>query len=192
MSKRTFLLTAVALLLVVFVIKTGPTISEAASTEDPPVPNSEPQSIHQKASTCWEDFDVPFNDEPQDCQSVCDTCHTFATVIGGQANPEAYTTDMIFPVDLGEENVNWNTIGLLQKSCRSCHTDITEAEPGSNHVVFVEYDTSGSGQNFKETRLKLFDQHILCTTCHSPHRDEVALLRLSNHGSTLCLDCHST
>ena len=191
MLKKTFSLTIVSLLLVVCVIKTGTTISEAASSAEPPLTPPEHPSIHQKASTCWEDFDVPFSDDPKDCQSVCDTCHKFATVIGGKDNPEAYTTDIIFPEHRKKE-VNWNTIGLLQKSCRNCHTDITEAEPGSNHEIFVKYNMGDWEQNFKETNLKLYNNYILCTTCHSPHREEIALLRISNQKSTLCLDCHST
>ena len=170
MLKKTFSLTIVSLLLVVCFIKTGTTISEAASSAETPLTPPEHPSIHQKASTCWEDFDVPFSDDPKDCQSVCDTCHRFATVIGGKDNPEAYTTDIIFPEHRKKE-ANWNTIGLLQKSCRNCHTDITEAEPGSNHEIFVKYDTGYMEQNFKETNLKLYNNYILCTTCHSPHRE---------------------
>ena len=191
MLKKTFSLTIVSLLLVVCVIKTGTTISEAASSAEPSVPPPEHPSIHKKASTCWENFEVQFKDEPYDCQNVCDRCHTVATVIGGKDNPEAYTTDTIFPEDPGA-GTNWNTIGLLQESCRDCHTDITETEPGSNHKTFVEYDAVVGELYFKETSLKLYDNYILCTTCHSPHRDEIALLRVSNQGSTLCLDCHST
>ena len=191
MLKRTFSLTIGTLLVIVCIIKTGTTISEAASPADPPLPPPKHLSIHQKASTCWGNFEVQFEDEPYDCQNVCDSCHTFATVIGGKDNPEAYTTDMIFP-EAPVEQVNWDTIGLLQRTCTKCHTDITEAEPGSNHEIFVEYDTGDWGQSFKETSLKLYDGYILCTTCHSPHRDEIALLRVSNQGSTLCLDCHST
>ncbi len=191
MLKRTFSLTIGAILVIVCLIKTGTTISEAASTAEPPLSPPEPSSIHQKASTCWENFEEQFEDEPHDCQNVCDTCHTVATVIGGKDNPEAYTTDTIFPEAL-DVTVNWNTIGLLQRTCTTCHTDITEAEAGSNHEIFVEYNTGDWEQSFKETSLKLFDKYILCTTCHSPHREEIALLRISNQGSTLCLDCHST
>ena len=190
MLKRTFSLTIRTLLVLVCVIKTGTATSEAASSAEPPLTPPEHQSIHQKASACWEDFEVPFSDDPKDCQSVCDICHKFATVIGGRDNPEAYTTDVIFPQDIKNE-ANWNKIGSLQRSCRNCHTDITEAEPGLNHEIFVEYDAFGTNQNFKETSLKLYDNYILCTTCHSPHREEIALLRISNQGSTLCLDCHS-
>jgi len=191
MLRKTFLLTIGAILVVVCAIETGTTISEAASSEEAQPTPPEPQSIHQKASTCWGNFEVEFEDAPQDCQNVCDTCHKFATVIGGEDNPEAYTTDKIWP-EKPKKEIDWNTIGLLQKSCRNCHTEITEAEPGSNHEIFVEYDTGDWQHNFKETTLKLYDNHILCTTCHSPHREEIALLRVSNQGSTLCLDCHST
>ena len=191
MLKRTFSLTIGTLLVLICLIKPGTAISEAATSEEPPITPPEPLSIHQKSSTCWGNFEVEFQDEPFGCQSVCDTCHKFATVIGGNDNPEAYTTDTIWP-EKPKKEINWNTIGLLQKSCRNCHTDITEAEPGLNHEIFVEYVTGDWQQNFKETSLKLFDKYILCTTCHSPHREEIALLRISNQGSTLCLDCHST
>ena len=189
MLKKTFPLTIGILLVAICIIKTGTTISEAASSAEPSVPPPEHLSIHQKSSSCWEDFKVHFKDKPHNCQNVCNTCHTVATVIGGEDNPEAYTTDIIFPEPL-EEEANWNTIGLLQRTCTICHTDITEAEPGLNHVIFVEYDNFGSEQDSTETDIKLYDGYILCTTCHSPHRDEIALLRVSNQGSALCLGCH--
>lgn len=189
MLKRTFSLAVGTLLVAVCVIKTGTIISQAATSVEPPLPPAEHASIHQKASTCRENFEVLFEDEPQYCQNVCETCHTVATVIGGKDNPEAYTTDFIFP-EAPAEHVNWNTVGRLQQSCRNCHID--KAEPSSNHKIFVEYEAMGDWQrDFRPTSLKLFDNYILCTTCHNPHCDEIALLRTSNQGSTLCMDCHS-
>lgn len=181
MAEKIFIL-SVSLLIFWFISKSGTVLSQ----EDPP---PESPSIHQRASTCWNNFEFVFADEPVNCQEVCDRCHTFATVVpSGSGNPEAVTTDETYP-EGQEDGVNWDTIGMHQQSCRDCHTDITESEPDKNHAVFVRYEM---GQEFKATDLKLFDEYILCTTCHSPHLENIALLRTSNHGSMLCLNCHTT
>ena len=188
MSKKIYLLT-VALVSLLLIMKAGIVLSQdAASTEPQEATSSEPQSIHQRASICWEDFEATFPDEPLVCQDVCDRCHTYATVVPNQSgNPEGFTTDEIYPEDPGDEE-SWDTIGPLQKSCKDCHSD--EINPDTNHPVLVEHSVNFT-DNFKETELKLFDGQILCTTCHDPHGGNVALLRLPNQGSALCLDCHT-
>ena len=146
-----------------------------------------PQSIHQRASICFENLEATFPDEPLICQDVFDRCHNFGTVVPDQLwNPEALTTDKVYLEDLGDE-VNWGTIGSLQQSCMSCHNE--ELIPETNHPIFVKHDLNNLDSS-KETELKLFDGHILCTTCHNPHRENSALLRVTNLGSGLCLDCH--
>jgi predicted CXXCH cytochrome family protein len=180
MSKKIYLLT-VSLVSLLLIMKGGIVLSQDADS-------AEPQSIHQRASICWDDFKSTFLDEPVECQEVCDSCHTYATVIPDQSgNPQAFTTDGIYP-EAPVNIVNWNTIGLLQGSCRDCHSD--EIAPDTNHAVFVEHGGDYS-EHFKETELKLFDGHILCTTCHSPHSGNDALLRVPNQGSALCMDCHT-
>jgi predicted CXXCH cytochrome family protein len=187
LSKKIYLLT-VSLVSLLLIMKAGIVLSQAADPTGPQDADSdEPQSIHQRASICWEDFEATFPDEPLACQDVCDRCHTYASVVpDSSGNPEAVTTDEIYPEDPGDE-VNWDTIGLLQGSCRECH--IKEIAPVTNHAIFVEHEGNYS-ENFKETELKLFDGQILCTTCHSPHSGNVALLRIPNKGSALCIDCH--
>jgi len=189
MSKKIYLLT-VALVSLLLIMKAGIVLSQdAASTEPQEATSSEPQSIHQRASICWEDFEATFPDEPLVCKEVCNRCHTYATVVpDSSGNPEAVTTDEIYPEDPGDE-VNWETIGLLQQSCQDCHSK--EIEPETNHAIFVKHEVSYS-ENFKETELKLFEGQILCTTCHSPHSGNAALLRIPNQGSGLCIDCHTT
>jgi predicted CXXCH cytochrome family protein len=177
LSKKIYLIT-VSLVSLLLIMKAGIVLSQDADS-------AEPQSIHQRASICWDDFEATFPDEPLVCQDVCNRCHTDATVVPGQSgNPQAVTTDGIYPEDPGDE-INWDTIGLLQQSCKVCHSD--KIDPVTNHAVFVEH----GGNNFNETELKLFDGKILCTTCHSPHSGNVALLRIPNQGSTLCIDCHT-
>jgi len=170
-------------------MKAGIVLSQDATS-------SGPQSIHQRSSICWDDFKATFLDEPVECQEVCDSCHTYATVVpDSSGNPQAFTTDVIFP-EAPVDDVNWDTIGLLQQSCRECHSDEIDTDTdtgtgtGTNHPVLVEHSVSSS-DNFKETELKLFDGKILCTTCHSPHSENVALLRIPNQGSALCIDCHT-
>jgi len=41
-----------------------------------------------------------------------------------------------------------------------------------------------------DPRIRLFDQRLGCTTCHSPFSSEKGLLVMSNHRSRLCLSCH--
>jgi len=177
-TKRVYLI-AVSLVSLLFLLKGGVVLSQEVSA---------PQSIHQKASICWDNFEATFSDEPLICQDVCDRCHTYATVVPDQSgNPEAITTDKEYPEEPGD-GVNWETIGLLQQSCKSCHNE--EIKPETNHPIFVEHEANYL-DNFKETELKLFDGHILCTTCHSPHRENAALLRVPNLGSGLCIDCHN-
>ena len=136
-----------------------------------------------------------FDDEPVNCTIVCETCHLMAvpTIEEQTQNPKLVRTDEIYPAlfpDAGEE-VGWDTIELLHQSCRNCHDDITENHE-DNHIVFIEYsEVSLPEGSFKPTELKLFDDYIYCTTCHSPHLEHEALLRISNAGSSLCLDCHT-
>jgi predicted CXXCH cytochrome family protein len=180
LSKKIYLLT-VSLVSLLLIMKAGIVLSQDAASTDP-------QSIHQRASICWEDFEATFPDEPLVCQDVCDHCHTYASVVpDSSGNPEAVTTDEIYPEDPGDEE-SWDAIGLLQKSCKECHSD--EINPDTNHPVLVEHSVDFS-DNFKETELKLFDGRILYTTCHDPHSENVALLRLPNQGSALCIDCHT-
>jgi predicted CXXCH cytochrome family protein len=188
MSKKIYLLT-VSLVSLLLIMKAGIVLSqEAAPAEPQEATSSEPQSIHQRASICWNDFEATFPDLPLICQDVCNRCHTGATVVPGQSeNPQGVTTNGTYPYDLGDE-VSWDTIGLLQGSCRECH--IKEIAPVTNHAIFVEHGDDYS-EHFKETKLKLFNGHILCTTCHSPHSGNVALLRVPNQGSALCMDCHT-
>jgi len=181
MSKIIYWIT-VSLISLLLIMKAGIVLSQDADS-------AEPQSIHQRAAVCWDDFKSTFLDEPVECQEVCDSCHSYATVIPDQSgNPQAVTTDEIYP-EAPDNTVNWDTIGLLQQSCRDCH--FKEIDPATNHAIFVEHEVTYF-ENFKETELKLFDGHILCTTCHSPHRENAALLRINNQGSALCIDCHTT
>ena len=181
MSKIIYWIT-VSLISLLLIMKAGIVLSQDADS-------AEPQSIHQRAAVCWDDFKSTFLDEPVECQEVCDSCHSYATVIPDQSgNPQAVTTDEIYP-EAPDNTVNWNTIGLLQQSCRDCH--FKEIDPATNHAIFVEHEVSYS-ENFKETELKLFEGQILCTTCHSPHSGNAALLRIPNQGSRLCIDCHTT
>ena len=137
MSKKIYLLT-VSLVSLLLIMKAGIVLSqEAAPAEPQEATSSEPQSIHQRAAICWDDFKSTFVDEPVECQEVCDSCHTYATVSPDQSgNPQAFTTDKIFP-EAPVNIVNWNTIGLLQGSCRDCHSK--EIAPDTNHAVFVEH-----------------------------------------------------
>jgi predicted CXXCH cytochrome family protein len=184
MSKKIYLIT-VSLLSLLLIMKGGIVLSQEAAPAEPQEAASA-QSIHQRTTTCWDDFEATFPDEPLICQDVCDRCHPQeAIAVPDQSgNPEAVTTDEIYPEDPGDEV----RLSLLEQSCSDCHSD--KIDPDTNHAVFVEHKVNSS-ENFKETELKLFDGHILCTTCHSPHSGNVALLRIPNQGSGLCIDCHT-
>jgi predicted CXXCH cytochrome family protein len=42
-----------------------------------------------------------------------------------------------------------------------------------------------------DSRIKLFDNRVGCTSCHSPFSGEAKLLVMSNRNSNLCLSCHA-
>lgn len=173
----------------------------------------ESPTIHQRASICWEDPEKIFEDEPIECSTVCNTCHTYAVVVEGQSeNPEALTTDETYAdgvENIPGQEVTWDSLGVHQQSCRDCHTDITDPDDDTHtirddsHPIFFEYDAGpvgifegyGSG-NFKPTSLPTYSSEtynsiVLCTTCHAPHRDDRGLLKMPNTLSQLCRDCHN-
>ena len=41
-----------------------------------------------------------------------------------------------------------------------------------------------------DRRIRLFDNRVGCTSCHSPFSTEPKLLVMSNRNSDLCLSCH--
>ena len=136
MSKIIYWIT-VSLISLLLIMKAGIVLSQDADS-------AEPQSIHQRAAVCWDDFKSTFLDEPVECQEVCDSCHSYATVIPDQSgNPQAVTTDEIYP-EAPDNTVNWNTIGLLQQSCRDCH--FKEIDPATNHAIFVEHEVHLLGE----------------------------------------------
>ena len=182
MSKKIYFLT-VSLVSLLLIMKTGIVLSEEAASV-------ETQSVHQRASICIEDFEVTFPDEPLICQDVCDLCHEYEIVVPAQSgNPEGSTVDEIYAVKPGDKDVV-ERAGLLQQSCNDCHSDKIDSDSNTNHPVLVEHSANAS-KGLKETELKLFDGQIRCTTCHSPHGGNLALLRLPNQGSALCIDCHT-
>lgn len=82
-----------------------------------------------------------------------------------------------------------------QALCIRCH-------PGSdrqstNHPVGQVYDPYQLSSRYVDSPvgIKLFrnsskTRYIMCSTCHDPHSDSPALLRLPVENSELCLSCH--
>ncbi|GEM_PF-6040036 len=115
-------------------------------------------------------------------------------IIEGQSqNPEMLWTDMVYPGlypnvssrPLSSSNTpeqNWEALPALHKICKECHP--TQSEPLHNHPMFVKMAVDFGNGNTEEMGL------LLCTTCHDPHSNKSALLRMENTGSQLCQYCH--
>lgn len=149
------------------------------------LPQETSLSIHQRASACYDDHSSQFTDEPTNCDEVCARCHEWISPIEGQLhNSTGQFVDDAIP--MGSETTsfdNWSNLPDLHKVCRSCHSE--ESEEKGNHPIFVEAFPEGDVEG-----LKSFDGQLLCVTCHNPHIEDLALLRIANVGSNLCQSCH--
>ncbi|WP_428938347.1 cytochrome c3 family protein [Fontivita pretiosa] len=91
--------------------------------------------------------------------------------------------------------------------CLSCHDGILSSdialwggrrehgELTGEHPIGVSLATAALDMPLRspaalDPRIRLFDQRVGCTTCHSPFSSEKGLLVMSNHRSRLCLSCH--
>jgi predicted CXXCH cytochrome family protein len=95
--------------------------------------------------------------------------------------------------------------------CLACHdgimsTDVTISRSGGFRDALSEHPVGVSMENLQsakpnpepmmhapaviDPRIKLFDNRVGCTSCHSPFSRESKLLVMSNHNSNLCLNCH--
>lgn len=83
-----------------------------------------------------------------------------------------------------------------QALCIQCHPGADQQS--TNHPVGQIYDPYLLSSNYVENPVgvKLFrksssrSQYVMCSTCHDPHSDSPALLRLPVENSELCLSCH--
>jgi predicted CXXCH cytochrome family protein len=112
-------------------------------------------------------------------------------------NPELLWNDMVYPGlypgagisdggALSSSNSyeqNWALLPAHHQACRECHPD--QSIDAHNHPIFVFMAVDYGNGLVEEKGL------ILCTSCHDPHSNESALLRLENSGSKLCQYCHS-
>ena len=115
-------------------------------------------------------------------------------VIEGQTqNPELLWTDIVYPGlypnvsvrPLSSSNTaeqNWEALPALHQVCKECHP--TQSEPLHTHPLFVNMAVDFGNGSVEEMGL------LLCTTCHDPHSNKAALLRMENAGSQLCQYCH--
>jgi len=170
-------------------------------------------NIHQKASACFDSnmtSTFPVNpedpDDPTLCDNdfppgVCQTCHPSlfgggAGVLPGTDNPDgAWTASTYQESGSGSASEGlyqevsweeqWTSLPEEHQSCNSskCHADY--AQKAGNHPIFVS-------MTWASEQLPMFEDMVLCATCHKPHAGEtLSLLRVANAGSMLCLTCHT-
>ena len=114
-------------------------------------------------------------------------------VEGQTQNPELMWADIVYPGlypnistrQLSSSNTpeqNWEALPALHKICKECHP--TQSDAVHNHPMFVNIAVDFGNGSSEEMGL------LLCVTCHDPHGNKVALLRMENTGSQLCQYCH--
>lgn len=162
------------------------------------------ETIHQQIFKCQ-------RGEIQDdtaCMKVCETCHPSQVTTLGDIdlhqvwNPGQLTVDEVYPQQpladamhpkeeaTLQETDPWLGLPSQHQACRDCHDK--RGEPMGNHPWRVAYP-EGFDPRFVTLpkTLKLFDNEILCATCHDPHQNGPGNLRQTNEASALCLSCHN-
>jgi predicted CXXCH cytochrome family protein len=147
-------------------------------------------SIHQQTYNCF------VGTSSGNCTGVCTVCHPpgegdTTMPLGGQAwNPGMATVQDTYPALYPREKSEWSTLEPQHRACKSCHLD--HAALIRNHPVAVEYSDQylRSRLHDEPVGLPLFDNKVLCASCHNPHSNARALLRKEDWQSSLCLSCH--
>lgn len=159
------------------------------------------ETIHQQIFKCQRGEIADDNA----CMRVCETCHpSTATALGDMDihqdwNSGQFTVDEVYPEDelkqalkiTSESSNPWEGLTFSHRACGDCHED--QGDLMKNHPWHISYpDPMDYDSHFNEApgQVKLFENEILCATCHNPHLNEAGNLRTSNQGSAMCLACH--
>ena len=137
--------------------------------------------------------------QPLGISKLCLSCHDGTVALdnyghaggsGGTINPGAdLTTDLSDDHPISIVWTHQTIVGPAgPEQCTYCHNNIGE-DPAQFRVPFYEYNGHTTG---------LYDAYVECSSCHDPHNNGDAgadtqpyLLRMSNTGSALCLQCHN-
>jgi len=142
------------------------------------------ENIHAVAAYCRSPAAPP--QLSPECLHNCEQCHR---VLGGTVEPLDIYASGDAPI------------------CAFCHPDqsapsegtwLLNSEGGGNHPASVFYLPEEQPGQFVSVPVgpKLFtdswgeNPRIYCSTCHNSMGGAIALLRISNRGSALCLSCH--
>ncbi len=144
--------------------------------------------------------------------STCTQCHTGANV---SKSPHGQSRAMAHASSKSGSGVGAARSGAVgldaeSRSCLQCHDgtlagDAGKHKPGSmfssnaSHPIGVKYQSRPAGAtdpiNLKpiralDSRVRLYDGHIGCGSCHNVYAKEPKLLVMDNHASSLCVACH--
>jgi predicted CXXCH cytochrome family protein len=167
------------------------------------------------------DFSTTTNEAWNTGGEICAPCHTphnaVATVTLAPLWSHALSTNSytMYPDSGGtiQGTVDTSPTGI-SKLCLSCHDGTVSlddhiggagtsakmtgpAKVGTdlslNHPISITYNTTDTGLVNPAPTGYLSDSKVQCSSCHDVHNtlDIPKLLRKSNAGSALCLDCHN-
>ena len=121
--------------------------------------------------------------QPTGSSRLCLSCHDGTVALGGLHNSAA-------PVPLANGIV---TMADVPGTSANLGTDLR-----GHHPVSFVYDAALAAMNGRlknpstlDSRVKLENQQVQCTSCHDPHNDDFGnFLAMDNSSSALCLACH--
>lgn len=86
------------------------------------------------------------------------------------------------------------------RACLACHDGASAQGIGHSHPLGVKHDPmryarDGGGRRLAwagslDRRIRLFDGHIGCGSCHNPYSPERKLMAVANDHGQLCINCH--
>lgn len=85
------------------------------------------------------------------------------------------------------------TPGENPDDCIACHDNNAER---NHHPILIHYPPAGNDVTFapldtlQAKNLQLFNEQIVCVTCHDLHNSNRGHLAIENKNSELCLICH--
>lgn len=143
-----------------------------------------------------------------DGAGLCMSCHT-GTPASSRGIHAIATTKAHLRGDSRAAAVHGGgNLDAESKSCMECHDGTLASDAGahrssmsddsSEHPIGVAMRFGGRTResDFKlarrvDQRIRLFEGMVGCGSCHSPYSRESAQLVISNHGSALCMNCHT-
>jgi len=134
-------------------------------------------------------------EQPKGISKLCLSCHDGTVALDNFGNTtdgdNFISGDTNIGIDLSDDHpvsVPWTHQSIVPweftEQCTYCHDNIGE-DPAKYRLPFYSYYVGDS-------------YYIECSSCHDPHNNgdlgadaQPYLLRMSNNGSALCLQCHN-